>query len=296
MKQHDWTSRRLNRALLASAAVVGLLAFGDFNPVQSTRPIFARPNTWMTRALDQRVKDGCTTFVIPFEWSFFGHTGSPLVGLGYPSLAHATFEPHLAYWRKLFPELPPDEFNILFNNVGVFVAGDTERPRRIPGTLATEVPMRTVLERGSGYPCLFSGARRDMGAGAYAVRWELPPLPAQVPAGTSLRIPVKVTNLGNDVWPDRAMADAGEPGGWAVRLTYRWLTASEKGPHTGRYDLRRHVFPGETATIVALPQAPLVPGAYTLELDLLQENVAFFSNMGAPPARVPIEVVAAGIR
>jgi hypothetical protein len=162
-----------------------LLAFGDFNPVQSTRPIFARPNTWDDARAGPALKDGCTTFVIPFEWSFFGHTGSPLVGLGYPSLAHATFEPHLAYWRKLFPELPPDEFNTLFNNVGVFVAGDTERPRRIPGTLATEVPMRTVLARGSGYPCLFSGARRDMGAGAYAVRWELPPLPAQVPAGTS---------------------------------------------------------------------------------------------------------------
>ena len=224
------TSPRLNRALLASAAVVGLLAFGDFNPVQSTRPIFARPNTWMTRALDQRLKDGCTTFVIPFEWSFFGHTGSPLVGLGYPSLAHATFEPRLAYWRSLFPELPPDQFNQLFNNVGVFVAGDTERPRRIPGTLATEVPIRTVLERGSGYPCLFSGARRDLGAGAYAVRWELPPLPAQVPRRRLLRMPVKVTNIGNDIWPDREMADAGEPGGWAVRLTYRWRTPSQGRP------------------------------------------------------------------
>jgi len=103
-----------------------------------------------------------------------------------------------------------------------------------------------------------------------------------------------VTNLGNDIWPDRAMADAGEPGGWAVRLTCRWRTASKDGPHLGRYDLRRHVFPGETTTIVALPQAPLVPGAYTLELDLLQENVAFFSDRGAPPARIPIEVVAAG--
>jgi hypothetical protein len=293
-RQHDWTSARLNRALLASAAVVGFLAFADFNPVQSTRPIFARPNTWMTRALDQRLKDGCTTFVIPFEWSFFGHSGSPLVGLGYPSLAHATFEPRLRYWRTLFPELPADEFNTLFNNVGVFVAGDTEAPRRIPGTLATEVPMKTVLERGSGYPCLFSGAHRGLGDGAYAVRWDLPPLPSQVHPGALLKIPVKVTNAGNDIWPDRSMADAGEPGAWAVRLTHRWRTASKDGPHIGRFDLRRALFPGETGTIVMLAQAPVAPGAYTLELDLMQENFAFFSDRGATPARIPIEVVAAG--
>ena len=261
--------------------------------MQSTRPIFARPNTWMTRALDQRLKDGCTTFVIPFEWSFFGHTGSPLVGLGYPSLAHATFEPRLAYWRSLFPELPPDQFNQLFNNVGVFVAGDTETPRRIPGTLATEVPMRTVLDRGSGWPCLFSGAHRGLGAGAYAVRWDVPPLPPQVPAGTVLRMPVKVTNVGNDIWPDRKMADAGEPGGWAVRLTYRWRTASKDGPHLGRFDLRRALFPGDAATILVEAQAPAEPGAYTLELDLLQENWAFFGDRGAPPARIAVEVVAA---
>jgi hypothetical protein len=239
------------------------------------------------------MKDGCTTIVIPFEWSFFGHTGSPLVGLGYPSLAHATFHPRLAYWRKLFPEMPADEFNAVFNNVGVFVAGDTETPRRIPGTLATEVPMRAVLERGSGWPCLFAGERRRLGDGAYAVRWDLPPLPAQVPPGAVLRIPVKVTNVGDDIWPDRKMADAGEPGGWAVRLTYRWRTASGNGPHLGRFDLRRPLFPGETGAIAVVAQAPAEPGAYTLELDLLQENWAFFGDRGATPARVPIEVVAA---
>lgn len=295
-RKQDWTSARLNRALLASAAVVGFLAFADFNPVQSARPIFARPNTWMTRALDQRLKDGCTTFVIPFEWSFFGHTGSPLVGLGYPSLAHATFHPRLAYWRNLFPEMPADEFDTLFNNVGVFVAGDTETPRRIPGTLATEVPMRAVLERGDGYPCLFSGAHRGLGDGAYAIRWDLPPLPSQVRPGAVLRVSVKVTNLGNDIWPDRKMADAGEPGAWAVRLTYRWRTASKDGPHLGRFDLRRALFPGETGTIAVVARAPAQPGAYTLELDLLQENWAFFGDRGATPARVPIEVVASTAR
>ena len=108
---------------------------------------------------------------------------------------------------------------------GVFVAGDTETPRRIPGTLATEVPMRAVIERAEGYPCAFSGEHRRLGDGAYAVRWDLPPVPSQVAPGAVLRIPVKVTNLGDDIWPDRNMADAGAPGGWAVRLTHRWRSA-----------------------------------------------------------------------
>jgi hypothetical protein len=291
-RARGWHSHRINRAFLASAAAVGFLAFADYNPVQSTRPIFERPNTWMTRSLDRRLQDGCTTFVVPFTWSFFGHTGSPLVGLGYPSLAHATFEPHLAFWRRLFPELPPDEFDRLFNNVGVFLAGDTPQPRRVPGTLATEVPIRAVIERGSGYPCLFAGAKRALGAGAFAVRWGLPDLPDTVQAGEVMRIPVRVTNIGNDIWPDRAMADPEKPGGWAVRLTSRWLTAEKDGPHQGRSDLNRPVFPGQTVTIVAKPQAPSAPGTYTLELDLMQENVSFFSSKGAPPALIPIRVVA----
>jgi hypothetical protein len=291
-RARGWHSHRVNRAFLLSAAAVGLLAFGDYNPVQSTHPIFERPSTWMTRALDRRMQDGCTTIVVPFGWSFFGHTGSPLVGLGYPSLAHATFEPHLAFWRKLFPEMPADEFDRMFNNVGVFVAGDTAEPRRVPGTLATEVPIRTVIERGAGYPCLFAGARRALGAGAFAVRWALPEVPATVRAGDVLRVPVRVTNIGNDIWPDRAMADPEAQGGWAVRLTSRWRTEEKDGDYRGRFDLRRPVFPGETVTILALPQAPAKPGAYTLEFDLLQENVAVFSDQGAPPASVPIRVVA----
>lgn len=292
-RTRGWHSHRLNRAFLAASAAVGFLAFGDFNPVQSTRPIFAKHDTWMTRALDKRVKDGCTTIVVPFKWSFFGHSGSPLVGLGYPSLAHATFEPHLAYWRRLFPELPADEFDRMFNNVGVFVAGDTEEVRRIPGTLATEVPMKRVLERANGYPCLFSGAHRTLGAGAFAVRWDVPAAPRSVTPGSVVRLPVHVTNAGDDVWPDRAMADAGAPGGWAVRLAYRWNTAEKEGPYVGRFDLRRPLFPGETATIVTQAAAPAEPGAYTLELDLLQENWAFFGDRGAPTARLPIEVAAA---
>jgi hypothetical protein len=65
---------------------------------------------------------------LPWGSSFFAHTGLPLVGLGYPSIAYSTFEPALDLWRKVYPDLTPDELQSLFNNAGGFAFGDVRRP------------------------------------------------------------------------------------------------------------------------------------------------------------------------
>ena len=69
---------------------------------------------------------------MPWGTSFFAHSGLPLVALGYPSIVYSTFDPALEMWRKLFPDIPADEFNRVFNNVGTFALDDIPKPRWQP--------------------------------------------------------------------------------------------------------------------------------------------------------------------
>jgi hypothetical protein len=139
-----------NLALLASALVIGAISFGTFNPLQSTKPIFERHSTPVTAKLDQAVDAEGRGFILqPWMTTFFSHTGLPLIGLGYPSLSYSTFDPAVDLWRKVFPDLPPEEFQRTFNNVGGFAFGDVPAPHRVPGTLVTLSPSRPFLQPGA---------------------------------------------------------------------------------------------------------------------------------------------------
>jgi hypothetical protein len=137
-----------NTALLASAAALGLMSFGTFNPIQSTTPIFEKPNTSVTAALDQRLdRDGRGYLLLPWGESFFAHTGLPLIGLGYPSLSYSTFDPALDLWSKVYPEVPPDQFRAVFNNAGSLGFGDVPAPRWMP--IFAEAPMAPFQRAGA---------------------------------------------------------------------------------------------------------------------------------------------------
>ena len=53
-----------------------------------------------------------------------------------------------------------------------------------------------------------------------------------------------------------------------------------------RYDL----FPGRRYDFILTLDPPPAPGAYTLELGLIDEGIGPFSELGTPPVRVPIDV------
>lgn len=50
-----------------------------------------------------------------------------------------------------------------------------------------------------------------------------------------------------------------------------------------RGKLLQDVMPGETAEITCLAKAPATPGDYGLKVDLVQEGVAWFEDMGSTP-------------
>jgi hypothetical protein len=146
---HRWrplSPSTVNASLLAASAAVGAIAFGGFNPIQKADPIFAPHDTALTRAFEARLSESRSPYLlVPFGSGFFGHSGQNLIGLGYPSIGHATFRPKVEYFRRLFPDLPAGEFKRIFDNAGVFAVDDVDHPYRRTGTLVTIVPMRPFL-------------------------------------------------------------------------------------------------------------------------------------------------------
>jgi hypothetical protein len=144
------TPARANAWLLASAAALGVISFGTFNPIQSTKAIFRKHSTPLTAELDQQLQtDKRGYLLLPWGTSFFAHSGLPLIALGYPSLTYSTFDPALDLWRKVYPEIPPEQFRQLFDNAGGFALGDVPAPLRVPGTLVTLAPMAPFTRPGA---------------------------------------------------------------------------------------------------------------------------------------------------
>lgn len=145
-----FTSTAVHRSLLGASVIVGVVSFGDFNPLQIADPLFSRHDTPVTRAFDAQLATRQSPYlVVPFRSGFFGHSGQTLIGLGYPSVGHATFAPKLGFFRKLFPEMPEGLFQSVFNNAGVFAVDGVDEPYRMEGTLVTVVPIKVFGRR----PC-----------------------------------------------------------------------------------------------------------------------------------------------
>jgi hypothetical protein len=156
------TPVRANTLLIASAALLGAVSFGTFNPIQKTTPIFATHHTAVTADLNHRLRDGRGFLLLPWGTSFFAHSGLPLVGLGYPSLAYSTFDPAMDLWMKMFPELSAEELNRTFNNVGSFAFADVPGPRWQP--IYTMVPVRPFTKPGLTVCDLIRPSRAAMAA------------------------------------------------------------------------------------------------------------------------------------
>lgn len=59
----------------------------------------------------------------------------------------------------------------------------------------------------------------------------------------------------------------------------------------GRYGLARDLKPGEETEVALAITAPKEPGDYILDVDLVQEQVAWFHEKGSPTARAKVTVV-----
>lgn len=96
--------------MLFIAMLGNSLYFANYNPAQSAQSIFEANKSPQLNSLRlQQQQDSRGWLVSSVD------RGAVLNGLGFRSFTHALVQPQLAFFRKLFPELPEQEFNQLFN-------------------------------------------------------------------------------------------------------------------------------------------------------------------------------------
>lgn len=133
-----------------------------------------------------------------------------------------------------------------------------------------------------------------------------PPLAAPLPAGTfratitasavptrlapsaTATLLVRVSNGGDRPWPTARVGTVR----YDIHLGNHWLAQNggKSAADDARAALPFTIAPGEAVTLPLLVTAPTVPGAYTLELDLVQEGVAWALADGNTPARFTVQV------
>ncbi len=113
--------------------------------------------------------------------------------------------------------------------------------------------------------------------------------PAVLGAGQTGTATVGITNLSECRWE----ATRKEPG-WrgSVRLSYHWYDDAGKVVQWDgeRTNLPHDLGPKDSVTVAAQIFAPFDPGAYTLEITLVQEGIAWFEQKGSAGLRASIRV------
>ncbi len=117
---------------------------------------------------------------------------------------------------------------------------------------------------------------------------------ATVHPSAKLQFVVEAFNEGQAVWLASAPRDRG-----AVRLGWRWFKEGRQIPEMeGRIPLGYDIFPQQVYQFQAFVDSPSEPGLYVLEVGLVSEFRAWFSDLGVLPVRclVTVERAKAAVR
>lgn len=130
---------RFGTALLAAGTLSNALVYLPYNPVQRAGPIFARHDTAMLRDLRARQEAN------PHKWLLANVVpGANAVGLGFRSIRHVTITPQVAFFRKLFPDMPEERLNYYFNRYAHVVPNTLLEEPRVPQADVVEVPTKPM--------------------------------------------------------------------------------------------------------------------------------------------------------
>jgi hypothetical protein len=99
-----------------------------------------------------------------------------------------------------------------------------------------------------------------------------------------LDIRVELRNASLEIWRPAKVS--------GIMLANRWLNTEGEVVNSadGRTPLTEELAPGASTTLFLQATAPARTGPWTLELDMVDEGVTWFSSLGSPTARLDIVV------
>ncbi|TEU17640.1 MAG: DUF2079 domain-containing protein [Anaerolineales bacterium] len=144
-----------------------------------------------------------------------------------------------------------------------------------------------LLERSGGevVPINLEGELQVYGDGLFRAEFLAHGAPNALRADQLYVVKVTVANRGTQSWVSKTTY-------FPVRLSYHWRDSEGKTVVWDgvRTDFPYPVRPGQTFTAGAILITPEQPGSYTLEWDLVQEEINWFAERGSFPLRVPVVV------
>lgn len=150
-----------------------------------------------------------------------------------------------------------------------------------------EVLPSVANETKGGYP-IFSSAGRPLPAAAFRASISSQRLLSALKAESKATVYLMVKNMSSVSWPGQG----GSNGAYKVNLGNHWLDRSGKvliydDDRTGLpFDLP----PGDEIELPLTVTVPGAPGDYILEMDMVQEQVTWFAEMGSITLRANIKV------
>lgn len=110
--------------------------------------------------------------------------------------------------------------------------------------------------------------------------------PAVLAVGTAYTVRTRVWNRGTGVWPTHRK----------IKLANHWFKDSAMAVQDdGRSELPVAVAPGESIELDLVVTAPAEPGKYELHLDVVQELVSWWADLGSPVVTVAVDVRAEAV-
>jgi hypothetical protein len=112
--------------------------------------------------------------------------------------------------------------------------------------------------------------------------------PSSLKANSISNLEVKVKNISNTSWPSLGQSD----GKYIIQLGYHWLDKNGKAIifEGRRTPLPHDLKPNEEIILNASIGTPEEKGEYILELEMVQELVAWFRDKGSKAVDIPIKV------
>ncbi|MBD0324911.1 MAG: hypothetical protein ICV68_00685 [Pyrinomonadaceae bacterium] len=112
--------------------------------------------------------------------------------------------------------------------------------------------------------------------------------PETIGAGQQATLQVKLKNNSDVSWPSVGDGD----GKYQVKLGNHWLDQNGKVVvvDDGRTPLPADLKPGTEIELPLTVVAPTKPGSYTLQIDIVQENVAWSQDKGNPTYKTKVTV------
>lgn len=149
------------------------------------------------------------------------------------------------------------------------------------GLVVFQIPSHALAGDAGGHALPASAFRAQISLADHAITIE---------AGSVEQLSVRVRNTSTECWPG-----AENPNLFPIHLGNHWLT--NKGAPVrmddGRAQFRNDIQPREEVELTLTVAAPSTAGPYLLELDMVQEGVAWFKDRGSQTCVVPVTVTEA---